>query len=330
VRRAPLIALLLAAAALAQPEQLKIGAIDFYGYAGLDLDAIRARLTLHIGEMVSKDQMPALIDRIKQSTKATAVETVCCGAQGGLLVYIALPGQSARDVPYNAAPKGTARLPEAATKLYQQFTDALMQAVTKGNAAEDDSHGYALFKDPATRAKQLAMREYALHHENAIRRVLASSGDGGQRAIAAELMGYTRRSQAQIAALVKASQDPDSEVRNNATRALWVMAASNPKTAARIPAAGFIEMLYSPSWTDRNKSSALLEALTRSRNPKLLQTLRDQAREPLVEMARWHNPGHAYAARLILGRCAGIPEGQLAKLVAADDPSPILAALHTK
>jgi HEAT repeat protein len=160
--------------------------------------------------------------------------------------------------------------------------------------------------------------------------VLESSSNAEQRAIAAQFMGYVHSSAAQINALVRASHDPEEDVRNNATRALWVLAASSPKRAERIPADGFIEMLYSRSWTDRNKSSLLLEVLTRSRDPKLLAQLRSRALDPLLEMLRWRSNGHAAAARLILGRCAGIDEARLEKLVEAGDTTPILEALPVR
>jgi len=318
---------LLAAIALAQPDRMRIGEIEFYGYASLDLNAKRAALPVHEGDEVSEDQVEGLIDRIKQAVRATGVEAVCCDDKRGLMIYIGLPGQSARDVVYNPAPNGTAKLPEAVAQLERQFSEALSQAIVKGAIGEDQSKGYALSDDPALREKQIALRDYATHHERVIRRVLASSSDAGQRAIAAHLMGYARQSQAQISALVKASHDPGEEVRNHATRALWVLAASSQERAARIPADSFIEMLYSRSWTDRNKASLLLEVLTRSRDPKLLRDLRAQALEPLLEMARWRSGAHAYAARMMLGRCAGIEESRLAKLVEAGDVGPILDAL---
>jgi hypothetical protein len=143
-------------------------------------------------------------------------------------------------------------------------------------------------------------------------------------------MGYGRQSPAQIAALVRASHDPDDDVRNNAVRALWVLAMSSPKRAARIPAAGFAEMLYSESWTGRNKASLLLDALTQSRNPQVLREVCTQAREPLLEIARWRSAGHARGALSILGRCAGIPEDRLRKLVAEGNLTPILGALHAE
>jgi hypothetical protein len=309
----------LAVAALAQPEHLRIGSIDFFGYTGLDLNTIRQAVPVQVGEQVSEDEMPKLIAKLKQITKATDVATVCCDDKGGLMIYIGLPGQSSRSLPYNAAPEGAAQLPQQVRNLYQQFMDALIKAVEKGASGEDDSQGYALFTDAATRARQLPMVDYARLHESRIRQVLESSSDAEQRAIAAQLMGYVRSSPSQINALVRASHDPDSDVRNNAVRALGVLAGSSPKKAAQIPAASFIEMLYSGSWTDRNKASLLLETLTRGRDPKLLGELREQASAPLREMAGWHSAGHAYAARMILGRCEGIEEARLQKLVAAGE-----------
>ena len=62
----------------------------------------------------------------------------------------------------------------------------------------------------------------------------------------------------------------------------------------------------------------------------LLRNLRTGALDPLLEMARWRNAGHAYAARMILGRCAGIEETSLVKLVESEDVAAILAALRTE
>lgn len=167
--------------------------------------------------------------------------------------------------------------------------------------------------DPELRAKQLALHEYAARHADEIHHVLRSAADNEQRQIAAHLLGYTNQSGRQIADLVWASHDPDEGVRNNATRALGVLARSNPKVAARTPAAGFIGMLNSATWTDRNKAGALLLSLSQWRPPKLLAALRAQTLESLVEMARWRS-GHAHAARMLLGRIAGIEEERLVKL----------------
>jgi hypothetical protein len=83
----------------------------------------------------------------------------------------------------------------------------------------------------------------------------------------------------------------------------------------------------SGTWTDINKSSGLLDGLTRSRDPQLLAQLRQPAViERLIEVARWRS--HAEAARMILGRIAGIDETRLIRLVVAGQVEQIIDALH--
>ncbi len=58
-----------------------------------------------------------------------------------------------------------------------------------------------------------------------------------------------------------------------------------------------------------------LRPFTQSRDPQLLVRLKSEAGDALQEMARWRTNGWAYAARVILGRIAGIPEERVNKLV---------------
>ncbi|MCW5982416.1 MAG: hypothetical protein KIT09_30295 [Bryobacteraceae bacterium] len=122
--------------------------------------------------------------------------------------------------------------------------------------------------------------------------------------MAADALGYARQSRTQILALARAARDPDDEVRNNATRALSVLASSG--LAIPIPTDTFIEMLNSGRWTDRNKATALLDALTVSRNPGLLQAIRSRA--------------------MALGRVAGLPEERLRELAWNGPVESIVAA----
>jgi len=140
---------------------------------------------------------------------------------------------------------------------------------------------------------------------------LRSSSDATQREVASELLGYAKQSHQQIAALEFAMRDPDSDVRNNATRALMVLVRSNPKLAAELDPDPILAMLGSGTWTDQNKAVLLLEAMSRGRDPQLLAKIRNQGLVPLIEMATWTEWGHAAGARMILGRVGGIPEDEL-------------------
>lgn len=87
------------------------------------------------------------------------------------------------------APEGTSRLPQVVTETAKELDDALLQAVRSGNAGEDDSNGYALAKDPASRALQQRYVLFAVKYGDQLREVLPS--DAEQRAEAAEILGYS-------------------------------------------------------------------------------------------------------------------------------------------
>ncbi|HJS24824.1 MAG TPA: hypothetical protein VJ751_10760 [Pyrinomonadaceae bacterium] len=333
VIRAILLMALAFGAAWGQTEPRRIGSIDFYGYAGLNLEQIKSALPLHVGDLY-----PSPFETIEGIQKAvtsvigrppTDVSPVCCDAQGNYMIYIGLPGTSIKHTEFNPVPTGSTHFPAKIIELYEQTMDANSASVLKGNAREDTSKGYALsISDSALRAKQLAVRAYAIQHEKLIRDVLDSSSDERQRIVAAYLLGYARQSRQQLAYLVRASHDANETVRNNATRALGVLAESSPRVAARIPAGGFIRMLSSGSWTDRNKATWVLISLTRSRDPKLLAQLRSEALVSLLEMARWRSSGHAYDARILLARIAGIEEKRAEQLANGDNIDEIMKSLQ--
>ena len=127
----------------------------------------------------------------------------------------------------------------------------------------------------------------------------------------AQILGYVADKQTVVDDLVFGMSDPSDEVRNSAMRSLLVFAEVVPTEARpvlRIPPEPFIAFLKSPAWTDRNKASGALMALSNGRDPVLLGKLRMEAMMPLVEMARWKSEGHAMAAFVILGRIAGWSE----------------------
>jgi hypothetical protein len=100
-------------------------------------------------------------------------------------------------------------------------------------------------------------------------------------------------------------------------RALLVIAKYSklhPELKIHVPTIEFVRMLNSLVWTDRNKSSGAIDELTASsRYPVLMNELRHSSIDSLAEMARWTNPGHAKAAFKILGRVAGLSEGDIAR-----------------
>ena len=258
---------------LAQPSPAprKIGYIEFFGYQGLDLPAIRMALPFREGDLsrpTLKDEAQSAVERVT-GRKATDVFIACCSGRGEFEVFIGLPGASSRPLAFEPAPQRAVSLPAELVDLYKKMSQAERDATFRSLAEEDEPVGYRLLKEPVARAAELSFRAYALGHEQEIIQVLTSSGDPDQRAMSADALGFGARTSEQMAALVRAARDPDEGVRNNVTRALSEILRANPTAASQIPPDNFIDMLRSGTWTDRNKGSMLLLLLTQSRDPIL-------------------------------------------------------------
>jgi hypothetical protein len=89
-------------------------------------------------------------------------------------------------------------------------------------------------------------------------------------------------------------------------------------------------MVNSATWTDRNKGAWVLFNLTASRDARVLDQIKRGAIEGLTEMAKWRDVGHAYQARIVLGRIAGIPEERLQQLASGNSVDGILNALNPR
>lgn len=114
--------------------------------------------------------------------------------------------------------------------------------------------------------------------------------------------------------LLYAVDDADETVRNNAARALGILAGyleMHPELNITIPATPFIQMVNSIVWTDRNKGASVLMHLTDKRDPELLRQIKEQAMPSIIEMAKWKSRGHAIFCFVILGRIAGEDEASL-------------------
>src|SRR5262245_7920379 len=286
--RPHILLLLLAIPIVGQAQRLRLGEIELFGTGGTNIEKVRASVPVHERDEVFLDALPDLILRVRESIKKsigkepTDVSPVCCDERANLMIFIGLPGKNIEITAYNPEPKGSISFPKAIVYLYREEMDLNMETV-RGQAAEDSSKGYAFSSYPPLRAKQLAMREFAVPEASLIRWVLSQSSDAEQRTVAAQLLGYAIQDQKQILSLVRASRDRDEGVRNNAIRALAVLARSSQKIASRIPAAGFVSMLNSGVWTDRNKATYLLSILTTRRDARLLRLLRSRTLVSLLE-----------------------------------------------
>ena len=76
-----------------------------------------------------------------------------------------------------------------------------------------------------------------------------------------------------------------------------------------------------------NEAARALVALTDPPgNPAVLAELRMEALNPLIEMARWKTPEHARPAFTLVGRIAGLTEGEMETAFLRDERERVVAA----
>lgn len=170
----------------------------------------------------------------------------------------------------------------------EEFVEALEATVLAGRSKEDRSQGHSLFEDPTTRAVQERFPALAERDRALLVRVLRESSDATHRAFAAQLLGCVSDKRTVVDDLVYGTSEPDQNVRNDAMRALFVFAATEPgpgRIVPEVPWEPFVALLESEFHTDRNKASRALLELSDRRDPRLLAALRTRALVPLAEMA---------------------------------------------
>ena len=295
--------------------QPTIGAIDFFAYSGVDIDGLRSNLTVRPGDPWTSEANQLLKSEIAKWLGRTPSDfgAVCCDEDGNRLIYIGLADGSGSRINFNLQPTGTHQLDADLVILYDRFEEAVRQTVSRGEGlvVEDHSLGYPLSRDADVRGFQQRIRDYSLSNSAQLFAVARESSDPRHRAMAIDAIGYGLHSADQIEALTYSALDADPSVRNNAIRALWVLASSQVELQAPIPYATFVDLLASEVRKDRTKSIALLDALTEDRDSDVLTAILERSLEPLIECARWSWSGHAYRARVILGRIAGLDEASV-------------------
>jgi hypothetical protein len=299
---------------------------------------VRGALAVKEGDSLSLDRgRPAELRESEQrlltvpGVVRAQVSLVCC-ENGRGTVYVGIEEKGRPTLRFLPAPTGDVRLPADIVAAGEALEKAWMSAVQRGDAAEDDSQGHALFHDPASRAIQEQFIKFAARDQARLREVLKGSSDAEHRALAAEVLGYAANKDNVLDDLVAAMRDPSSDVRNNAMRALGILARApaTVKLTRRVPFDAFVALLNSLVWTDRNKSSLALAGLTDERDPALLDALRRQALRPLADMARWKSVGHSQPALEILVRIAGLPEGAAAKATTTEAREEIVEAASNR
>lgn len=306
-----------------------VHAVDVYGMRTVSETSLRAAIALRAGDPVppSGDSIRARVGALPGVAEAH-VSMVCCSETGRTILYVGIREAGTPPIGFRAAPSGAARLPDDILAAGDRFASALMSAVQRGVTGEDDSQGYSLAQDSALRAVQESFLRIAAERSDTLASVLRSSSDATHRALAVQILAYGANRRTVARQLLHAADDPSDAVRNNATRALAVLAAwvnRNPRAGVAIPPDLFLDLVNSVSWTDRNKGVMVLMALAESRDSALLARLRSRALPSLVEMARWTHAGHALGPFLLVARIAGLGDGDAFQAWQAGDREAVIA-----
>lgn len=303
-------------------ETIKIEGIYFYGYEGLDIEKIEKEFSLKAGMNTDvndwfMNKTPALKREIEKLTGAEATDAALIHTKEGTIVFVGLPGKSnSKPESYNKL--GTKRIPapENVSKTYIEMTELLPAAVSKKKQSDVDAY--------AAKRKELEAAGLA---ERAALLQAVESNNNMDRIAASYTLGLIANKQEELEALVKLADDPDSTVRNNSTREIGELLYKKPELAKYVPSRRYIEMVNSPTWTDRNKAMFVLEGLTKSRDQKILNELREKSLASLKEMCKWPS-GYSESAIELLGRIAGIPEEQLEAMKQNNDATQVLKELN--
>lgn len=286
---------------------LTIDHVDFYGIRTVDPVEIEGALGFEVGD-------PSEVDKEAVRGRLIAIEgvrdAVVIGMRipGSVTLLVGIQEDGAAELELRPQPEGEVPCPEGLVEAYTKAMDLGYEGMMKGVSGEEIVDGHSFSEYEPVRELEHFLAELAFDRPDELLRVLHESRDATQRTAAAKAASYLDDKQLVVEALGHAMTDPDPSVRNNAVRALSVLAQwANGQDDFRVeldpgPA---LAMLESLQWTDRNKGAALLYRLSEGRDPELLAQLREASIPALAEMALWHSVGHATYSVVMLGRLAG-------------------------
>ena len=299
-------------------QTVKIGTIDIYGNRNISADTIRQRSQITEGDSISHTKLMngSIENSIRQIPGITNAKTalICCDKNGNYHLFIGVAENDSNMLYYRETPTLRIKLPEKYTNAYAQFSVRLSDAIQKGESEEKWDQGHALIRYLPARKIQEKYMVWADENFADLRKVLRSSAYESERATATQIIAYHFDKSEAVPELIYAVADESDEVRNNAIKALTIIAryaSEHPEKKINISYTPFVRLINSIVWSDRNKGLSVLLQLTRSRNPGLLNKLKEASLPALKEMAVWKSEAHAMPAFVILARIAGIPEEKI-------------------
>ena len=292
------------------------GHVDFYGVRSTDEAALRRVLDQEGDWLDRRKELEAELRTVDGVVDATIMVMHVINSDAPPNVLIGILEEDTPPLVLRDAPTGSINLPKEFHEAYRKGLDASMEGMMKGEGGETTDEGHAISRYLPARILDLKLRDLTREHLDLVRRALRESGDEESRTVAANAIAYAEDKSSIVADLEHAITDPHDSVRNNAVRALSVLAdwanRDDVDFEVSVDPKPLLAMLESYVWTDRNKASALLSKLTVRRDAGLLAALREHSIPALREMAMWRSVGHATFSIRILGRVAGLTEDEIA------------------
>src|SRR5687768_16080389 len=223
----------LAAATEASAQLPPVGSVDFYGARKTTHAQVREALGINVGDSLSALSLLTVPARLAElpNVISASVHPVCCEG-GRTMVYVGVAEEGVPQLELRPQPDGAIRLADDVVMTGQRFAEAHRMAIMRGIVSEDVSQGHSLMSDSTARKFQLMYVALAARDLDTLRKVLRTSADADHRALAAEILGYAANKQSVVDDLVYAMRDVSVGVRNNATRALALIAVLGQKQPA--------------------------------------------------------------------------------------------------
>ena len=313
-------------------QAIPIGTIDYYGLRTVSEEAVSQVLGIAVGDTLGESKA-AVVERLEgiPGVVQARVLLLCC-TEAKTMLYVGIAEEGAPQFEYRTPPDSAIALPQEITETYRKYNEAVEKDVRerkKGDPTEDNSQGHAFSGNPEVRAIQERFVGFAEEHLERLRQVLRHATDVEQRQISAWVIAYAEDKRAVVDDLLYAVQDADAVVRNNATRALSVIARfaqDRTELGIQISPEPFIRMLNSIEFYDRNKALNTLEVITKHRDIMVLERLREETLPSLVEMARWKGL-HGRPAYIILGRIGGLSDKEIAETLRNGEKEAVIARI---
>ncbi len=310
----------------------RIGTIEIYGARKIPEKRILDALGVKEGSLLPPSRGDAEMRLIGlRGVALSHLEAVCCDDANRMILYVGVEEREAPRVEFHPAPTHEVELPPDLMELYRDFLDRAKDASREGTPPEDLTNGYSMMTDFESRADQIQLQNMAEDFFPQIHDVIRNSRDEEQRAAAAYILQYSKRTARITKQMVEdlefALSDNSELVRSAAMRSLKAVAVGgrlHPDQGIEIQPVWYVQLLNSVVWSDRRSASLALVEMTESRNEETIGLMRDRALTSIVEMARWKDLTHALPPFILAGRIAGLSEKEIQDAWVSGDREPVI------